>query len=187
MDTIIKKERPATSAITADTDSAEMREIKVQIEVAFNYMEKRAYALQTFHKMIMFLVAIASGGLVAIAIDIVKPEATIAASLFIGTASLLGLFDSFFDLSDRAQKYKMTASRLHFLERKIRSGNAAYTEIKNEHDEILVSMDFKWITALYAETCNDVTKGDHLYKIPFLARMLKNILNIPFKPGYAKR
>ncbi|VFM97367.1 MAG: hypothetical protein BECKG1743D_GA0114223_103186 [Candidatus Kentron sp. G] len=187
MDISDSKERAATAAITADAETAEMRDIKVQIEVAVNYMEKRANALRTFHKVIMFTVAIASGGLVAMAVDLVKPESTLVTALFIGIASLLGLFDSFFDLSDRAQKYKMTAWQLHVLEKKIRSGPIPYTEIKDAHDEILLGMDFKWITALYAETCNEVTQGEDIYKIPWLPRLLKNLMDIPFAPGYAKR
>lgn len=171
--------RPASPAFTTETSPAQVHELKHEWDIALNYMEKRANALRAIHKVIMFAMLLASGGLAAIAGNVIKGD--ILTSAFIFAAAFLGMFDSFFDISDRAREYKMTAFKLNILGRKMRAGEATYAEIKNEYDTILSEIDFKWIKALYAETCNEASSEGYHYKIPFFARLLKNICNVPFR------
>nr|VFJ90673.1 MAG: hypothetical protein BECKH772A_GA0070896_1002311 [Candidatus Kentron sp. H]VFJ91777.1 MAG: hypothetical protein BECKH772B_GA0070898_1002111 [Candidatus Kentron sp. H]VFJ98406.1 MAG: hypothetical protein BECKH772C_GA0070978_1002111 [Candidatus Kentron sp. H] len=171
--------RSASPTFTADASAAKIHELEIEWDIALNYMEKRANALRVIHKVIMFAVVLASSGLAAIVGDIVKGDTILSALIL--AAAFFGLLDSFFDLSDRAREYKMTAFKLNMLGRKMRAGEATYAEIKNEYDTILSEIDFKWIKALYAETCNEASSEGYHYKIPLVARLLKNVCNVPFK------
>nr|VFK30047.1 MAG: hypothetical protein BECKMB1821G_GA0114241_105813 [Candidatus Kentron sp. MB]VFK32784.1 MAG: hypothetical protein BECKMB1821I_GA0114274_103622 [Candidatus Kentron sp. MB]VFK76544.1 MAG: hypothetical protein BECKMB1821H_GA0114242_10629 [Candidatus Kentron sp. MB] len=174
----------ASPTFATETSAAEIHALKLEWEIALNYMEKRANALRSIHKIIMFAMVLASGGLAAIVGEVIKGD--VITSAFILAASFFGLLDSFFDISDRAREYKMTAFKLNMLGRKMRAGEATYAEIKDEYDTILSEIDFKWIKALYAETCNEASSEGYHYKIPFIARLLKNICDVPFQQETVK-
>ena len=166
----------ATKTGTRTTEEqGEIEALKEKVNVAFNYMEKRAYFLQQVHRMIMFLVLLASGGLVAIVGDFAKADIESYMSGVIFIISILGLIDSFFDTSKKSYEYKMTSFKLHLLERKIRAGILTCAEIEDEHDEIIRELDFKWKKTVYAEAANEAAPEGHFYKIPFYSKPLKHL------------
>lgn len=175
------KGRPSQTAGSPDTQTASPTEVKANVEVALNYMEKQANFMRRFHTVTVFLMLIASGGLFATLTNILALNVQWV-SIFAFIACILGLIDTIKDCSGRAYEYKLVGYKMNILLDRINQKTDSVENIEAEYRRILVDFNFDWLKVLYMETANEVNGGPYYYKIPFWASLFKHIWSVPLKP-----